>query len=521
MDRVRNFSKSFRKESLKAFSLSFNSNNDRPSSSPTISEDYYEERDRYEDSELIRQLELENKRLQDEEKRLAEERALKRAEQKKVVAEVMSNLTGIEDIPANNDRAFIKTGNFMKRQKNLKRLIPHSVYLFNDLLLICKPPDARKKLRVGKVIDPKQIRFQYLPKPAANEFPLEIITPERSHELVTVSEEERASFAVDLIKTVLASRYGNEVPGSSPLVDQQYALEHTVRLRTLHNAAMVGDQMLAKELLDNGEQIVGAVCDIDGKDAFGATAMHLACWAGQKEMLEFFISRGAHSLGDNQSRLPAHIAAIKGHRELIQVLMDQGHPVWEEDYKGQSPLHVAVSAKQQNCIDILMRAKGAEAKRDLDQMTPFHLAVSLGKSHHEIVGDMILCGADPRAYSHLLDNTGRSPIHTACSLDDYDMVRILVKAGCQVSLKDNLGLPPILLTTSGAIMTFLVSCGARISDLSPENLSIRKFLFFSLQIHGYIVLAPLPRMPLQTIFSSFTKKMYSCALFTSHITSPL
>lgn len=51
--------------------------------------------------------------------------------------------------------------------------------------------------------------------------------------------------------------------------------------------------------------------------------------------------------------MPIHLAAAGGHVDVLQLLINQGVPVADEDKDGMTPLHLAAKFGQRGSIDLL------------------------------------------------------------------------------------------------------------------------------------------------------------------------
>lgn len=59
-------------------------------------------------------------------------------------------------------------------------------------------------------------------------------------------------------------------------------------------------------------------------------------------------------------RLPIHLAALKGHCDVIALLVEHGSPLYFRDYDGTAPLHNAVKYGHVKAAELLI-ACGASA----------------------------------------------------------------------------------------------------------------------------------------------------------------
>jgi ankyrin repeat protein len=95
------------------------------------------------------------------------------------------------------------------------------------------------------------------------------------------------------------------------------------------------DVGLVRELIRNGE-------NVNGKDRFGSTSLHVASAYGHTETVQELISCGA-SLNekDRFGYTPLHYASKNGHTEIVKVLLRNGaSPNEKNDNEQKTPLHL-------------------------------------------------------------------------------------------------------------------------------------------------------------------------------------
>ncbi|XP_042515037.1 protein VAPYRIN-like [Macadamia integrifolia] len=103
---------------------------------------------------------------------------------------------------------------------------------------------------------------------------------------------------------------------------------------------------------------------------------------GELRDLELLLSSGAITNYHDQYGLTAlHVAAIKGHKEAVCMLLDHGMMMKDlecQDMQGHTPLHLAVEGGSLETVDILIN-KGANLNtRNWRGLTPLHMARAIG-----------------------------------------------------------------------------------------------------------------------------------------------
>jgi len=96
---------------------------------------------------------------------------------------------------------------------------------------------------------------------------------------------------------------------------------------------------------------------ITAKDQLGREAIHLAAQAGCNTSLDYLITH--HNMDVNVSTgkskmTPLHLAAKEGHATTVQLLLDKGAAINNQDKNGRTALHLSSAAGHEHCVDILL-----------------------------------------------------------------------------------------------------------------------------------------------------------------------
>ncbi|OBR03067.1 B-cell lymphoma 3-encoded protein [Colletotrichum higginsianum IMI 349063] len=184
--------------------------------------------------------------------------------------------------------------------------------------------------------------------------------------------------------TMTEESFSRELKLSFSLLNQQDALGRT----PLAWAAAQGMPGKARQLLE-----VGAASDI--VDKHGKTALHWACAAKAKE--------------------------------VVQILLDHDAPIEARDIIGRTPIWEAAHAPDSHEILALLVERGAEidSRDDIYARTPLHLATYQGKSSN--VTALLKLGADIEAKM----TSGRTPLLNAIAYNQLSTLEILIKNGAR------------------------------------------------------------------------------------------
>ncbi|KAL2898579.1 Potassium channel SKOR [Bienertia sinuspersici] len=166
-------------------------------------------------------------------------------------------------------------------------------------------------------------------------------------------------------------------------------------------------------------------------------------------------SDGKYNLKQVESDIASHIekheseialkvnnAAYYGELNQLKNSLNAGADLKKTDYNGRSPMHIAASRGHVDIVRFLIQ-EGADvnepgARIYIKDVGPFLCTVVLSEDV-EYLKRLLSNGVDPnsRDYDH------RTPLHVACSQGLYLMAKPLVEAGAHVLLKDRWGNTPL------------------------------------------------------------------------------
>ncbi|CAF2625603.1 unnamed protein product [Rotaria sp. Silwood2] len=154
---------------------------------------------------------------------------------------------------------------------------------------------------------------------------------------------------------------------------------------TLHRACKQGNFDIVKKIL-SPETLINRP-DVNGKDAFGSTALHEASYFGHDDIVRLLIKAGAHVLArDTDGATALHKAAAGNRPSTLLILIAEGFADYEErNYTNHwVPLHEAAFHNSTACVQVLLDC-GAPLRPRTDQgKTPLELAEEV-KSDESII----------------------------------------------------------------------------------------------------------------------------------------
>ena len=252
-----------------------------------------------------------------------------------------------------------------------------------------------------------------------------------------IEQQWKRSGATDTIETPLihAARRGNEAIVRELLArdaDVNPCLEGATTGGPLLKAIKSGHSPIAFLLLDHGAEV-----NVSG------TPVVYAVQNKMTTVLEALLDRGADinahgKYWRDEPTFPLKLAAQQGDMETVQLLLDHGANVNEQDVDGFTTLHMAASRGN----EALLRRLIYDYKADLgvqlrNGSLPIHSAASEG--HKTCVELLIDAGANIDA----LNKEDRTPLHWAAESGHWDTVEFLVERGARVGDEDENGLKPL------------------------------------------------------------------------------
>jgi uncharacterized protein len=201
------------------------------------------------------------------------------------------------------------------------------------------------------------------------------------------------------------------------------------RYTGLHAAAHSGDVAVIDKLLSAR---TSSRVNLDARDAYGRTPVHVAAFARQREALRALAKAGANlELLENDRYDAVTIAAVADDEETLRVLLSLGASarLTTSVYDGTA-LIAAAHLGHDGVVKQLIAAKAP-----LDHVNNLHWTAVIesivlgngGPRHQETLRALLAAGANPQ----LKDRNGATPLQLAQARGYTEMVRMLQKAGAR------------------------------------------------------------------------------------------
>ena len=202
----------------------------------------------------------------------------------------------------------------------------------------------------------------------------------------------------------------------------------------LHILAEKGNYELTKILLDRvpsstrRSRLLEAtvLTELEAQRPRHLASIHLAALHGHKELVELFLDHGVDvNARNNKNDTPALWAARGNHVDTVRLLIRRTADLQLENDKGSTPLYWAVRYGFVELVRVLLDEGRADVghRRKLGLVTPIVMASALG--HTTIVRDLLDHGAEVgTTISH-----GMTALMAAASEGNDDVVELLVTRG--------------------------------------------------------------------------------------------
>lgn len=272
----------------------------------------------------------------------------------------------------------------------------------------------------------------------------------------------------------------------------------------IHNAARNGDLKRVRELLNINPGL------LNEKDTKGFTPVHCAVVGDKREVVSFFIDKGADLNAKNKNGLSPlftaldrgrnsiavllikngadlnfkgylnrnllHMAARSGNVNIAGLFLDKGIDVNSEDGRGFTPLDLAFTAAQESAARLLLERGGRlNAIKPGNDEYQNHMNDMLNRGKSVILKMMLELG-DKVTFK---DYKGRTLMHKAAASGQTDIVNILIQKGLDVNKKDDTGKTPVYYAGKYGfenVVDMLMSNGAVKSGDFEKNFQDSRFL---------------------------------------------
>jgi len=140
-------------------------------------------------------------------------------------------------------------------------------------------------------------------------------------------------------------------------------------------------------------------------------------------------------------RTPLQYAAVRGHHQVAQILVESAAGLDLGCHYGHTPLHLAAVFGQKDVLALLLTSKANPDAADTQKETALHSAAWAGRGEES--SQLIAA----RASVNAVNQNGRTPMHLAVLSGNANVASLLVNAGADVNIQDDDDITPQVMAT--------------------------------------------------------------------------
>lgn len=163
---------------------------------------------------------------------------------------------------------------------------------------------------------------------------------------------------------------------------------------------------------------------------------------------------------------PLYIAAIKGRRELLQLLLERGADVNLANADGHTALHCSSEKGYGEVVEVLLSHGAIVDKVDNHEITPLHKAANF--NHPATVTALCTRGAD----MNKADSEGTTPLFVASEQGYTGVVEVLTEWGADTEKAAPCGKTPLIIAALGGhheTVSALLQSGADVEKVDSDG----------------------------------------------------
>lgn len=279
---------------------------------------------------------------------------------------------------------------------------------------------------------------------------LNIVLETPLHKAALFNRPEVAKFLLETRCSVDACNQDNETPlivaaANGNLETLQVLLEYNANLHIVDTteksaifwAAEENSVEVLKLLLGHVQKSDSSCVDdlVNQMDRFENTPLHIAAEKGFKHVVELLLDTGADVDACNDEELtPLHLASMNGRKKVAMLLLNKKPSIInDEDESGNTALHLAALHGRPKLVDILIDFGASVDARNSVLWTPLDCAAA--KGHTNVVLHLL----DRDSPIDPIDLASTTPLHLASREGHDEVVEVLLQHGADLTLVDHTG----------------------------------------------------------------------------------
>ncbi|CAN9507599.1 unnamed protein product [Ophioblennius macclurei] len=171
---------------------------------------------------------------------------------------------------------------------------------------------------------------------------------------------------------------------------------------------------------------------------YGRSPLHLAAYKGHMEVVRLLLKAGCDlNIQDDGEQTALHRAAVVGNSDVISALIQEGCALDRQDKDGNTALHEVSWHGFSLSVKLLVKAGANVHAKNKAGNSALHLSCQNG--HTQSCKVLLLGGSRPDSKNH----AGDTCLHVAARYNHVAVIRILLGAFCSVSEKNLVGDSPL------------------------------------------------------------------------------
>ncbi|XP_052267192.1 caskin-2-like isoform X3 [Dreissena polymorpha] len=213
--------------------------------------------------------------------------------------------------------------------------------------------------------------------------------------------------------------------------------------------------------------------NVNYQDGDGMSGLHQAALMGHTEIMEILLQNGASvNLKDNKGMIALHYAAWQGKTEPVHLLLDWQSPSNEAAHGGETPLHLACQHGHFDVVNLLLLHQASPTMLNKDRKSALHLACEFGR--YRVVDLLLrsnLCSqllVD--SHSDMTEHT-TTCLHLAAKNGHSEIIRLLLQGGMNINRVTLQGtcLHEAALFGKTDVVKLLLDCGVDVNKVNSYD----------------------------------------------------